>query len=143
MIDIREVDGIANAEIIRGLNGREPDTFPSLEDRHLTNGSWWVAEADGAAVGFAGIVSMAPFPSVGYLKRGYVDPDYRGRGLQLEFIRLREQKARELGLTILVSECAAINRPSRRNFERSGFVECNPEQCWGAPGSVYFIKRLG
>lgn len=135
-------DGRANADLLRGMNAREPGVFPPLTDEHLSDGHWWIASLDGEAVGFAGLVAMIPFPKVGYMKRAYVDPDYRGRGIQMEFMRRRQQKAIRLGYTTLVSECAADNLPSRRNFERAGFAECNPEQPWGAPGSIYFIKRL-
>jgi RimJ/RimL family protein N-acetyltransferase len=144
MIDIREVDGVAYFDLLREMNGFEPEVFPPLEIRHFTGGSWWVAISDdGMAVGFAGMVKMIPFNGYVYMKRAYVHPDYRGRGIQQEFLRLREDKARELGYLALVAECSGCNTPSRCNFKRAGFSECSPEQAWGAPGSVYFIKRLG
>jgi GNAT superfamily N-acetyltransferase len=140
---IREVDGTEHAELLQTMNGYEPETFPPLENRHFADGSWWIAQNEyGEAIGFAGLVGMLPFEWYCYMKRAYVHPDYRGRGIQMEFISRREQKARELGYIALVSECSADNISSRRNFLRAGFEECNPEQCWGAPGSVYFIKRL-
>jgi hypothetical protein len=41
-----------------------------------------------------------------------------------------------------VSECAVDNHYSQRSFECAGFTRCDPEQPWGAPGSVYFQKRI-
>ena len=139
----REVDGVAYAGPLRRLNALEPERFPDLQDHHLSNGHWWVGfTGDGTIIAFAGLVGMHPFPNVGYLKRAYVLPRYRGGGLQAQFLRARERKARELGWTMLVTECASDNAHSMRNLERAGFVRCEPEQCWGAPGSIYFKKTL-
>lgn len=140
---IAEIDGTRAAEVLHYLNAQVPE-FPPLSDRHLTRGYWWLARtANKTIVGFAGLVAMEPFPACGYLKRAYVSPAHRGKGLQLKFLRLREAKAREIGWTMLVAECAADNVDSAGNFIKAGFTTIDPEQAWGAPGSVYFSKRLG
>jgi RimJ/RimL family protein N-acetyltransferase len=126
---------------IHRLNRMQPDVFPELEDRHF-DGYWWFAYFEGEVVAFAGIVEMSPFANIGYFKRAYVMPDHRGHGLQSRFMSLREAKARDLGWTHLVSECAKNNRASAANFARAGFTRCNPEQKWGAPDSVYWLKSL-
>lgn len=141
---ISEVDGIEHAKMLTYLNSFEP-SFPRLETRHLANGLWWFAQAeDGTVIGFAGMVPMVPFDDLGvyYLKRAYVLPEHRGRGLQLKFLQLREEKAREMKLTKLISECGGDNGASQNNFIRAGFVRTDPEQKWGDPDSVYFVKRL-
>lgn len=142
MIEIRAVDGMAHCDLLHYMNGFEPERFPPLKSKHLAHGHWWLAIDDNVAVGFAG---MVPFfeqsDGIGYLKRAYVLPQYRGRGLQRSFMRLRESKARELGYHLIVSECAN-NPPSERNFLAEGFEAFTPEQSWGEVGSVYFRKRL-
>src|SRR5579859_4595208 len=140
---IREVDGETHSEVLRYLNAMEPERFPPLQDRHLAHGYWWLARTwERSIIGFAGLVPMTPFHGVGYLKRAFVVPTFRGQGLQLFFMRARENKARELGWTKLVSEVAVDNERSIANFLKAGFIQVEPEQKWGAPGSVYFVKRL-
>lgn len=141
---ITEADGSNHlaAATIRRMNALAPEIFPALESHHLENGFWWLAYFEGSVVAFAGLCDMEPFPNVGYLKRAYVLPDHRGHGLQGRFMSLREAKAREIGWTHLVSECGAANRASARNFERAGYMRCDPEQKWGDLNSIYWKKSL-
>lgn len=142
MYRIVEVDGNEHAETLHRFNALAPEIFPALTAAHIENGFWWFANLDSDAVAFAGLVEFQPFPNIGYLKRAYVLPDYRGHGLQLRMMEVREAKARQLGWTMLVSECSASNTSSARNFARAGYERCDPEQKWGAPNSIYFVKRL-
>jgi GNAT superfamily N-acetyltransferase len=140
---IRQIDGMAHAELLHYMNGFEPTVFPPLKSKHLSHGLWWIAQIeDGTAIGFAGLVPMTPFLDVGFLKRSYVLPQHRGRGLQRDFIRLREERARDLGMRLLVTDVGGDNVSSRLNLEDSGYKVCDPEQPWGPPGSTYFVKRL-
>lgn len=139
---ILEVDGLEHCDLLHYMNGFEPERFPPLKSRHLVDGQWWLAIDGKTAVGFAGMVPFFTMrDDIGYLKRAYVLPDYRGRGLQRRFMRLREAKARHLNYRLLVSECKD-NQPSERNFLAEGYQRFDPEQPWGEPGSTYFIKRL-
>jgi GNAT superfamily N-acetyltransferase len=145
--EVREIDGILNRGIIEEFNALVPE-WPPLQDRHFTAGHWWLAfrtdhpDAIGeveAAVAFAGLV---PFlPKIGYFKRCYVLPGHYGHGLQYRLMKARELKARQLGWTMLVSECRADNERSANNFRRAGFDEFEPEQKW-AQDSIYFKKSL-
>lgn len=138
---ISEVSGEECADEINRFNRMAPETFPELTERHLTNGFWWFAYLDNEPVAFSGMVEMLPFANIGYLKRAYVLPDHRGHGLQLRMLVTRELKARELGWTQLVSECASGSH-SARNFCRAQFARVEPEQPWGAPESIYWAKAL-
>lgn len=139
---INEVDGETHADEIRRFNSLTPEIFPLLKPNHLTDGFWWFAYLEDAPIAFAGLVAMTPFENYGYLKRCYVSPDHHGHGLQFRLMTAREIKAKQLGWTHLVSECAAGNRPSAGNFAKAGFSRCDPEQCWGAADSIYWIKKL-
>lgn len=138
---LTEVDGEQYADVLNRFNSLD-DTFPVLTEDHLSAGYWWIVYLDEKAVAFAGLVEMVPFPQVGYLKRAYVLPDHRGHALQLRLIAARVDKARQLGWTMLVSECGRNNGPSARNFARAGFYQIEPEQRWGAANSVYWAKAL-
>jgi GNAT superfamily N-acetyltransferase len=141
---IREVAGRDRmvAAVLHGFNALAPECFPPLEPRHLERGHWWIVYHSGVPAAFAGMVPFEPFPGVGYLKRAYVMPKHRGHGLQRALLTTREAKARHLGWTLLVSECAADNLPSARNFAAAGYAQAEPEQRWGAPGSIYWRKDL-
>ena len=140
---ITEVDGYEPeiAEKLRAFNALD-DHFPALTPHHLENGFWWLVHLAGEAAAFGGLVPFEPFPKTGYLKRAYVLPEHRGNGLQGRLLAIREQKARGLKWTHLVSECASTNAPSANNFIRAGFRVCEPEQRWGAPGSIYWVKEI-
>lgn len=141
---IREVDGgdLEIAATLHRFNGMAPEMFPDLQLRHLESGYWWLVYFGEDPVAFAGMTPMEPFPNVGYLKRAYVLPDHRGHDLQLRLMITRETKARQIGWTMLVSECGQNNGPSARNFARAGYEVVEPEQRWGAPRSIYWAKRL-
>jgi len=138
---IREVHALEHADTIRLLNSQDA-LFPPLMDRHLKNGFWWLAfDEYKTPIAFAGMVSNHPFQSCWYLKRCYVAPWARGHGLQRKLLRLREVKAAELGIRQLVGECPA-GSASEANFKHAEYELIRPEQPWGAPGSVYFSKRI-
>lgn len=139
---IQEVDGEEHAQALHYFNRLEPEIFPELQLRHIESGYWWIAYLGAEPVAFAGLVLFEPCLAIGYLKRAYVMPDHRGHGLQSRFMALRESKARALGWTQIVSECAASNHASAANFARAGYVHCEPEQPWGASGSVYWVKKI-
>jgi GNAT superfamily N-acetyltransferase len=105
---IREVDASADeiADTIRVFN-RETAAFPELTDDELDGFHcyWWLAYLGKEPVGFAGMVPSQRYKNTGYLKRAGVSEGHRGKGLQLRFFRVREQKARAIGWTHLVSEC--------------------------------------
>lgn len=135
-----EVDGSLASEVLHSLNANH-SKFPLLEEKHFDLGYWWLLKTDGGILcGFCGLVPDDPFLGVGYLKRAYVSPDHRGRGLQLKMIEARIEKAKELGWHQLVSE--TTSQHAARNFEYAGFEHCDPEQPWGEPGSIYFSKLL-
>jgi putative acetyltransferase len=140
---IYEVDAQGSAEAIHFMNSLASDLFPPLQDHHLETGFWWcVFHGPDHIVGMAGMVPFEPFTNVGYLKRCYILPDHRGHGLQLRLLQAREDHARQLGWTQLVSETHLNNQSSGRNFERAGYRKCEPEQKWVSHPAIYWVKDL-
>ncbi len=139
---IHEVDGPLNADLLDSMNALAPEIFPPLEARHYENGYWWIAYHKDVAVAFCGLVPFEPFAKIGYYKRCFVMPDHYGHGLQFRMMMVRELKARQLKWEMLVSECGENNHFSASNFRKSGFDRIEPEQRWGAPGSIYWAKVI-
>lgn len=137
MYQIAEVDGAEFAETLENLNAMVPE-WPPLTDRHLTDGYWWLAFCGGEVVAFAGMVPFG-LPGVGYLKRCLVL--HRGHGLQYRLMVARELKAKQLGWTMLVSDCHQDNHHSAENFKRAGYTEIWPDQPW-YPLSRFWVKQL-
>jgi len=135
-----EVDGADHVETINSLNALEP-YFPPLLERHFTDGFWWLVYKGDKAVAFAGLVPFEPFKGYGFLKRCLVKPDDHGHGLQFRLMCSRELKARQLGMSYLISECLETNCYSITNHRRAGFEPFEPEQPWSR-NTIYWIKTL-
>jgi ribosomal protein S18 acetylase RimI-like enzyme len=84
----------------------------------------FVAEADGAAVGFT---QLYPFPSSVraaaqfVLNDLYVCPDARGKGIATALLETARDFAREAGAARLLLETAEDN-PAQKLYERLGYV---------------------
>jgi GNAT superfamily N-acetyltransferase len=145
MYELQEVDGVTFAPELHKFNALVSE-WPPLQPRHIENGYWWLVFLGDEPVAFAGLVANEPFDrvGVGYLKRCYVKPDHHGHGLQFRMIAARELKAKQLGWTMLVSECDQLNLWSAANFRKAGFSVTNPEQRWGddPERSIYWVKSL-
>lgn len=143
---IEEVDGSdpSVAEIILRFNGFDPVTFPALTERHLENGYWWFAYDCQEVVAFAGMVPNEPYDilGVGYIKRCFVMPEARHRGLQLLLLVHREHRAREIGWKMLVSDCGPNNHASASSFRKAQYELIEPEQKWAGKDDLYWRKVL-
>jgi GNAT superfamily N-acetyltransferase len=144
MFILHEIDGGTFSDTIESFNKLVLE-WPPLSQNHLDDGYWWLVfdvDNDGPPVAFAGMVEMLPFRNVGYLKRCLVKPDFVGHGIQYRLMLARILKAKQLGWTMLASECAADNSWSASNFLKAGFQRIDPEQKWGRPTDQYFARAL-
>jgi GNAT superfamily N-acetyltransferase len=71
----------------------------------------WVAEADGAIVGFMALHDD-------WIEQFYLRPDWRGRGLGRKFVALAKERSPG-GLQLW---CFQVNAPARRFYEGIGFT---------------------
>lgn len=94
---VDEPPDIAGAEWFIGWDGEARAAYCA----------WKPTEQDGVAVGFH--------------YRAGVLPDYRGRGLQRQMLRLREAKMREQGLGTAVSYTDADGAASMRSLIAEGY----------------------
>ena len=97
----------------------------------LADGSYvgWIVEEDGRAVGGAGIwlMEFPPHwmdaePVRAYLLNFYVDPEFRGRGLAYELLRMAVEDARRRGVKVVSLHASVFGRPL---YERNGFEASN------------------
>lgn len=72
----------------------------------------------------------------------FVDPDYRGFGLQKEFFSLREDAARSLGATQCLTTIAPDNAYSLNNALRSGYEEVTRAKLYGGLDRIILRKYL-
>ncbi len=139
--EIHEVEGIEHEDTIREFN-RRSDLFPELKERHIVDGYWWLAYHGMIPVAFACVVTFDPMTDYAYYKRCLILPEHYGHGLQYRLMCAREIRCKQLGYTHIVSDCHKQNQFSIRNFRRSAFDLCEPEQLWAGPDSLYWIKKI-
>jgi aminoglycoside 6'-N-acetyltransferase I len=100
------------------LSGRPPSTMPLVV---------FVAEVDGAAVGFAevGLRSHADgcdaHRPVGFLEGWWVAPAHRRRGVGRALVRAAERWAKAQGCSEMASDTWASSRASQRAHAKLGF----------------------
>jgi GNAT superfamily N-acetyltransferase len=113
------------------------DSGPSL----VHDARFLVAELDGRAVG---CVAVQPLPGgIGELKRMYVAPEVRGRGVGRRLLHAAEHLAGELGFAALRLETGTRQPEAVALYERSGWTRITPYGYWrDSPESICFEKHL-
>lgn len=141
---ITEVDG-ADEEVADTLRELHEEVFantaPNIDPER---GWWWLAFAlDGSreVAGFCGLTPTYADASLGYLKRAGVRRPHRGQGLQKRFIRVRESKARRLGMRAVVTD-TSDNPSSSNSLIACGYRIYRPENPWGFTHTIYWNKDL-
>jgi putative acetyltransferase len=104
-------------------------------------GTFLVARVDGRAVG-CGAVRLLD-PATVEVKRMYVEPEVRGRGVAKELLAHLEAAGRELGARRSVLETGIYQDEAIGLYRRAGYTEVD---CWGeyasSPTSVCFEKVI-
>jgi putative acetyltransferase len=116
---------------------------PNLKPAQIAPGlgTFVVARADGGAVG-CGAVRLLDQTTV-EVKRMYVDPEMRGRGVAKAILAHLEAAGRELGARRAVLETGIHQDEAIGLYRRAGYTEV---ACWGeystSPTSVCYEKAL-
>ena len=106
---------------------------------------FFVARVGGAAIGCAGVALL---PGLAEVKRMYVRPAARGRGVAEALLARLEATARDAGLTRLCLETGDRQLAAIRVYQRNGFTRCEAFAAYASmpPGtvatSVFFEKHL-
>jgi putative acetyltransferase len=116
---------------------------PNLRPEHLEPGlgTFVIARADGLAVGCGALRRLDEESAE--VKRMYVEPDLRGRGVAKEILDHLEAAARVMGTRRLLLETGIYQAEAIGLYRRVGF---NPVRCWGEYAdvltSVCFEKHI-
>jgi len=90
-IKIKKVD-TRDIDIIKTLHYLQKKCLPSDTPYDIKKGHWWIAYDEQLfPVGFAGLVRSYNFSDCGYLCRAGVVENQRGKGIQKQLIKAREQ----------------------------------------------------
>ena len=116
---------------------------PNLKPEHLEGGrgTFLVARDSGLAVG-CGAIRLLDATSA-EVKRMYVEPEQRGKGIGRSVLASLEAAARSMGVQRLVLETGDEQDAAIALYRRAGFT---PIECWGeyasSPTSVCFEKLV-
>ena len=117
---------------------RELASLPG--DYSPPRGALFLAHADGSAVGCVG---LRPFSeSVGEIKRLYVVPAFRGRGLARALVSAAVAAARRIGYRALVLDTLASMQPAIALYESFGFKRTDAYYANPLPDVLYFRASL-
>jgi putative acetyltransferase len=90
-----------------------------------------------------GCAALVIEPEFGELKRMYVPPESRGRGLGAALLAFLEAQARTRGCGLLRLETGIRQPEAIRLYERAGYVQRGPFAAYLAdPNSVFMEKAL-
>lgn len=115
----------------------------NLRPEHLAPGigMFVMARADGLAIGCGAVRRLAE--TTAEVKRMYVEPDIRGRGVAKEILDHLEAAARALGAHRLVLETGIYQTEAVRLYRQAGFtaIDCFGEYA-DVPTSLCFEKPI-
>lgn len=119
----------------------ESNHFLSIDELRADNVLFAVArDGDGVAIATGALALNEDWAE---LKRMWVVPQARGRGLSKALLVALETRARDAGITWLRLETGIANHEALGLYERSGFVRIGPFGDYRPdPLSVFMEKRL-
>jgi GNAT superfamily N-acetyltransferase len=118
--------------------------FPTDDRINPADSLWWIAWHGQQPVAYAGLRLCRLEHNLGaaFLCRAGVIPGHRGRGLQKRLIRVREQAARKLAITELITYCVSYNCASINSLIACGYRTYWPATKWGGSNAIYLRKPL-
>lgn len=109
------------------------------------HGACVVARRGGHVVGTAALTPLEPRPdedaglAVGELKRMWVDPDERGRGVGRALLEALEDRARALGMVLLRLDTNGALTPALGLYESAGYTHVPRYN--DNPHATHFLER--
>ncbi len=118
------------ARLIAALNAELTATFPEPGATHFSisetqvaagDGAFLVAYLDGVAVGCGAVRRLDE--ATAEIKRMYVDPAVRGRGIGRALVEALEREARLVGVTRIVLETGTRLAAAIKLYEAMGYAQ--------------------
>ena len=132
-----EVRHVFDEDTIRELHEEILKGDEFYEHKHNI---YWLAYCNGYLAGFC--IATKISPSIVFLSRAGVLPEYRGKGIQKRMIQVRLWWARKIGAKHAVTYTSYDNLPSSNNLIKTGFVLFNPEWPWVGTDYNYWIREI-
>jgi len=87
-------------------------------------GRVWIAEVDGATVGFVAIELHHPERSMGEISMLAVDPDHQGGGIGTALTEFALDRLKDAGMTVAMVETGGDpgHAAARRTYEKAGYI---------------------
>jgi GNAT superfamily N-acetyltransferase len=137
----RALIAAAVAELAERYDG-DQDPAVDLDDLVPPRGDFLVALLDGKPVGCGGVRVLAP--GMGEIKRMFVAPSVRRKGVGRALLAGLEAAARDLGWTVLRLETGLRQPEAIALYQDTGYERIPDYGHWaGAPLTVCFEKPLG
>lgn len=125
---------------LRGRYGDDGATHTDPAQFLPPYGVFLVARVDGQDVGCGGWRTLET--GVGEVKRMYVAPIYRRRGLSRALLRALVADARAQGMRRLVLETGPLQPEAIGLYTAEGFVPCDAYGEWEPDSSLFFALDL-
>jgi GNAT superfamily N-acetyltransferase len=136
--------GLLLAEVQHGyveLYGGPDDTPMQAGEFHPPGGAFLIANLDGEPAGCAGL--RRHDPQTAELKRMYVRPGSRRRGLARTLLRAAEDRARELGYLRLILETSVSQPEAVALYQQDGYLSTENYGWYrDSPNTRSFVKKL-
>lgn len=134
--------------LIAALDAELHARYPEMEgigdfrpEQVVSDGVFLLARVNGHALGCGAVRRYDAVTAE--VKRMYVSPEARGKGLGLHLLEALESHARRLGYQRLILETGLRQPEAIRLYEKAAYTRCS---CWGAyasdPLSVCFAKEV-
>ena len=125
---------------LSSLYPAESNHLLSVEALRRSNVTFLMAQINGKAAGCGAFVNFGDYAEI---KRMFVLPEFRGRGISRVVLESLEAHARVNGWTTLKLETGTLQAPAIALYESAGY---RPIESWGAyaesPFSLCFAKAL-
>ena len=152
VIDIRREDltSVTAQALIGDLNAELRKRYPEdgvsyfrldAEEVRPGRGAFLVAYVDGVPAGCGAVRSIEN--GAAEIKRMYVTPQFRQRGIARRVLEALEQEARNLGIRRVLLETGPRQPEAIALYQQTGYVPTQPfGEYQPSPLNVFFEKRL-
>jgi putative acetyltransferase len=135
------------AGLIAALDAYQTALYPTASNHLLavealraSNVTFLLATVDGQAVGCGALVDRGEYAEV---KRMFVAPGFRGRGIAARLLAELEQHTHDLRVPVIRLETGVRQPEALRLYERAGYIRSGPFGDYpDDPESVFMEKQL-